>query len=239
MWRALPWLLLALMAPGLMVVVACDDHDGGTTPSADATLPPLQLTDNTPDLLLTWLDERGNTHTGASALDVPEASKEQVRVITKDAGHGNLIYVADLTRKGEDGTYAVRTMPRHEWEDLIAKRRDAYRQKHAPPPTPKASSQPKPDALPDGVSAVVYGASWCKPCHDAVAYLERRGVHVVEYDVEREPERATEMQSKLAKAGKKGGTIPIIDIGGQVLVGFSPGAIDRALKTAGPGDTKL
>jgi glutaredoxin len=233
---SLPSLLLTLALAA--VTSGCAETDEATTPSADATLPPLALNDATPDLLLTWLDERGNTHTGASPLDVPEASKAQVRVVTKDAGHGNLIYVADLTHKGEDGSYVVRTMPRHEWEDLIAKRREAFRQKHAPPPTPKASSS-APEAIADGISAVVYGASWCKPCHDATAYLKRRGVRVVEYDIEREPERATEMQRKLREAGKRGGTIPIIDVGGVILVGFSPGALDRALKQAGPSGTKL
>ena len=40
------------------------------------------------------------------------------------------------------------------------------------------------------------------------------------------------MRQKLERAGRNGASIPVIDLMGQILVGFSPSALDRAIKTA-------
>lgn len=216
------------------VVLGCEDADEGTTPIADAVLPDLVLTDQTPDLVITWIDERGETHTGIALSEVPEASKQHVRIVTRTAGHGRMFYVADLTKKKPDGSYEVSTTPSSEWEKLIAGRRDAYREKHAPPPTPRASTSVAPDPAPSGgIEATVYGAVWCGPCHQAERYLKKQGVKVHYYDIEKEPSRGREMQRKLRAAGKSGGTIPVIDINGVILQGFSPRAVNAALKKAG------
>jgi hypothetical protein len=37
------------------------------------------------------------------------------------------------------------------------------------------------------------------------------------------------MQSKLQKSGLRGGSIPVIDVRGRVMVGFNPRAIEDAL----------
>jgi glutaredoxin len=119
---------------------------------------------------------------------------------------------------------------------MIADRREAYRKKHAPPPAPKAQSSAKPDPDPantSGITAIVYGAVWCGPCHQAKHYLEKRGVKVHYYDIEKEPARGREMQRKLRAAGKRGGTIPVIDINGIIMKGFSARAVNAALKKAG------
>lgn len=77
---------------------------------------------------------------------------------------------------------------------------------------------------------IIYGASWCGPCHQAQAYLKKRGVPFVEKDIEDDPGAAAEMQKKLQRAGIRGGSIPVIDVKGKILVGFSPGAVDAALR---------
>ncbi len=214
----------------------CEETDDGTTPTADATLPPLALTDQTPGLIITWIDERGETHTGTALGEVPESAKGHVRIVTLKAGHGSLFYVADLTEKRDDGSYRVETTPSRDWEKRIEDRRDAYRKKHAPPPAPKASGAPSPDPVSStGLSAIVYGAVWCGPCHQAEKYLQSQGVKVHYYDIEKEPARGKEMQKKLRTAGMSGGTIPVIDIDGAILQGFSPRAINRALKKASKG----
>lgn len=245
------------MAMAAVIVIAtalsaCSEEDGnddGTTPTGEASLPALELTDDTPELLLTWVDERGRSHTGTKPSEVPEEGKAQVRVITKEAGHGSLFYVADLRATGPNGAYPVRTMKRSEWEAMIAKRREAYRAKHAPPPPPrpdpKAPSNPHPSdpqATPPAigaVTAVIYGASWCGPCHAAAKYLKQRGVKVVEHDIEKEPRHAKEMQRKLRAAGMGGGSIPVIDVGGIILRGYNPRALDRAVAQAQKRGTQL
>jgi hypothetical protein len=111
-------------------------------------------------------------------------------------------------------------MPRYEWEALIAERRNAARVREEPPPDPSAPPHP----APPGTEA-----------HRA-AFLKSRGVKVVEYDVEREPARAREMQTKLERSGKRGGTIPVIDVAGTILLGYSRSALERALKSAARRD---
>ena len=110
--RALGLLLLALA----LLAGGCSDGSDGTKPTGREKLPELVLTDQTPDLLLSWLDERGGSHTGVSISEVPEALRAQVRVITKDAGNGSTFYVADLRKKSADGRYSISTMARVDWE---------------------------------------------------------------------------------------------------------------------------
>ncbi len=40
------------------------------------------------------------------------------------------------------------------------------------------------------------------------------------------------MNQKLARAGRGGASIPVIDIMGQILVGYSASALDQAIRTA-------
>ena len=51
-------------------------------------------------------------------------------------------------------------------------------------------------------------------------------------DIEETPGAAAEMRDKLSRAGHHGGSIPVIDVRGQILVGFSASSIDRALAKA-------
>jgi glutaredoxin len=238
-----PLVCLLVVAGALLAgsAVGCaEDRDEGVTPSPAKDLPALRLDDDTADILLTWLDSKGGTHTGVTIAEVPAESRDLVRVVTQDAGQGSTFYVADLREKNAEGSYAVRTMPRSEWEQLLAERRDKWRVAHAPPPPPPApGTEPDPGSPATGLRATIYGAHWCGPCHQAAAYLKKRGVAVTELDIEKSPSAAQEMQKKLASAGLHGGSIPVIDIGGVVIQGFSPGTVDRAIVKAGRGPTTL
>jgi glutaredoxin len=244
-----PLLLVCTLWASLAPAGGCAKRDDGSDPAGKEELPPLTLRDDTPELLLTWIDERGGTHTATSVGEVPAAGRNPVRVIVRDAGQGQLFYVADLGAKQADGSYPVRTMPRGEWEALIESRRAKLASHRAPRPLPGPSGssgqdgalpppsarpdEPRPEPTPAGtVRAIVYGASWCGPCHQAQKFLEKRGVTVTFYDVEREPARGTEMKRKLQSAGRGGGSIPVIDVGGEILVGFNPSALDRAIAKA-------
>jgi glutaredoxin len=237
--------LLAAIVVASALPACSEERDDGTKPTGEASLPSIELKDDTPNLLLTWVDDRGRTHTGTKPSEIPEEGKEKVRVITEEAGHGSLFYVADLRAKGPDGTYPVRTMKRSEWEAMIAKRRHAYQAKHAPPPPPgpapgEAPADPHHATPPAGaLTAVIYGASWCGPCHAAAKYLKKRGVKVVEHDIEEQPRYAKEMHRKLRSVGMSGGSIPVIDVGGVILRGYNPRALDRAIAEAQKRGTRL
>jgi glutaredoxin len=234
------------------VFAACDRDPAAsdTTEPASAApvkneLPALELRDDTPDLLLTWVDEQGDFHVVQKVADVPEKARHAVRAVvtTREQGTGKLVYVADLGAKKPDGTYPVRTMTRAEWDDLGAARRKARLEAlapsaSAPPPASGAPGSPSPGVpgAPPGASnvvAIIYGAEWCKPCHDAARYLRGRGVKVVDKDIEENAVARQEMRAKLERARMPPtSSIPIIDIAGKIMVGFSPTALDHAIESA-------
>ena len=80
--------------------------------------------------------------------------------------------------------------------------------------------------------AIIYGADWCKPCHDAERYLKQRGATVIKKNIDENEVAAEEMKKKLERAGRGGASIPVIDIMGQIQVGFSPAALEQALANA-------
>ncbi len=122
-----------------------------------------------------------------------------------------------------------------------------------PRPTPLEAPPPLPDSAAPGSAApkssgpeapfkanpqyasivvIVYGAEWCGPCHEARDYLRKKGVKSVYKDIDRDSAARTEMKQKLDKLGGRNGSIPVIDVGGQVIVGYSKRAIDAALQRA-------
>jgi len=201
-------------------------------------LPPLALNDSTPELLLTWVDARGDAHMVTKPADVPTEGRDQVRVVvsSREDGTRDLFYVANLTLKNPDGNYAVTNVPREEWDAMIAKRRRAFAAASAPAGEAPSDDARDPSeagaAAPAKFTVVVYGAEWCGACHEAMAYLKRRRVPAVEKDIEKDPAADAEMRAKLARAGVRGGSIPVIDVNGKILIGFEAHALDAAVAGA-------
>jgi glutaredoxin len=215
----------------------------------------LVLKDDTPDLLLTWLDKQGDFHVVQKPADVPSDARTQVRVVvtTLEAGTNELVYVADLGAPAADGSYPTRTMSRSEWNNLGADRRKVRLEALAPEVQtaspahpaeaddsantgkPTAGSQAKADY--SKVRVIIYGAEWCKPCHDAEKFLRSLGADVTKKDIEESRSAQAEMQQKLAQAGRMGSSIPVIDVAGKLLIGFSEDALRSALKAATKAET--
>lgn len=225
------------------------------TPTAEATAEAPVVSDKTEGLLLTWIDEKGEFHAEQRVSEVPESGRDVVRVRVLDpstdiAASGDRIFVADLRVPKVDGTYPVRSISRAEFEDVAVKRRE---KSGTAVLAPKAAASAAIGALnAGGVGAagggggaaagnanagdvagrpavIIYGASWCGPCHQAAAHLKKRGIPFVEHDIEQDSSAAREMQTKLAKAGMRGGSIPVLDVRGRMLIGFDANAVDRAL----------
>lgn len=232
--RLLMLLVIAFAISGAALTMGCRKKADA---AAEATPDPPALTDATTGLLLTWIDDKGEFHVEQRVTDVPEAGRETVRV--RDPGHdplsGDRVFVADLRTAGGDGSYSVRVVASNEFEDIAVTRRA----KHGIVLAPRGAGSTAPGATqgaPGGSAEVagqpaviIYGASWCGPCHQAAAYLKKRGVRFVEHDIEQDSSAAREMQSKLSKAGVRGGSIPVLDVRGRILVGFDANAVDQAL----------
>ena len=74
-------------------------------------------------------------------------------------------------------------------------------------------------------NVIVYSAVWCGFCHATKDYLDKLGVKYTEKDIEQEPGAA---QEAVTKSGQRG--IPVIDIEGDIIMGFDRPKIDEALK---------
>jgi glutaredoxin len=204
-------------------------------------LPALTLKDDTANLLLTWVDELGEFRTGMKISDVPAGFRKQVRVVisNRTEGTGDQFYVANLETKRGDGTYPVKTMSRAAWDELGASLRKVRLEAFAPSARPIESAAPGGSATPGGLVAIIYGAEWCGPCHQAEKYLKSKGVKVIDKDIDESAVAQREMREKLKRASMPPtASIPVIDIGGQIIVGFNATALDRAIQ-ASQGSARL
>lgn len=74
-------------------------------------------------------------------------------------------------------------------------------------------------------NVTIYTASWCGFCHAAKDYLNKLGVKFTDLDVEKDPSAAQAAVSKSKQMG-----IPVLDIDGDIIVGFDRPKIDASLK---------
>jgi glutaredoxin len=242
--------LVTLFAGG-----GCHRHAASASADGGDDSAPVALKEDTTGLLLTWIDDKGDFHVEQRVADVPIVGRDAVRVVdpTRDDGtHPDRIFVADLRMASSDGSYPVRVSTRAEFEGLAEGRRE----KNGPtlaaatgaadagsgglPSAPQMQLAPnsgQPGTAPDPTGAprpvvIIYGASWCGPCHQAAAYLRQKGVPFVEKDIEEDANAAREMRAKLARAGMHPGSIPVLDVRGKLMVGFNPHEVDEALGEA-------
>jgi glutaredoxin len=238
--RSVAVLSMLLSFVALAPLAAGCKKNGEAVAEASAVTPVVK--DTTEGLQLTWIDDKGEFHVEQRVTDVPPGSRDVVRVRVlepaTDPG-GDRVFVADLRNAGPDGTYPVKAVPRSELEDLAVARRTksgtavlAPKGAASGAASAGAGGAPNPGDVAERPAVIIYGASWCGPCHQAAAYLKKKGVAFVEHDIEQDSVSAHEMQAKLAKAGMHGGSIPVLDVRGHILIGFDARAVDQALGTA-------
>jgi len=73
----------------------------------------------------------------------------------------------------------------------------------------------------------VYSATWCAFCHAAKDYLDKKGVAYTDKDVDSSREVAEEAMKVSGQTG-----IPVLNINGEIIVGFDRPRIDAALAAA-------
>ncbi|MDT8715646.1 glutathione S-transferase N-terminal domain-containing protein [Clostridium sp. 19966] len=72
------------------------------------------------------------------------------------------------------------------------------------------------------MSVTVYTTNTCPWCVKAKAYLKEKGVEYKEVNVSQDRQAAMEM---INKSGQRG--VPVLDIDGNIVVGFDKAAIDE------------
>ncbi len=78
--------------------------------------------------------------------------------------------------------------------------------------------------MPTTKSITVYTTPTCAFCHMAKEYLKVHGFEFVEKDASLDRETAQEVFDKSGQLG-----VPVIDIDGEIIVGFDRPRIDKAL----------
>lgn len=71
----------------------------------------------------------------------------------------------------------------------------------------------------------IYGAEWCGPCHMTKHYLDEKSIAYSYVNIDNDPAGGLEA---INKSGQR--AIPVIDIDGDIIVGFDRPLIDAALK---------
>lgn len=72
--------------------------------------------------------------------------------------------------------------------------------------------------------AILYGTNDCSKCKIAKKYLTEHHVEVVEIKVDEDQSMADEM---IQKSGQM--SVPVIDIDGNIIIGFSPMRLDKLI----------
>ena len=71
---------------------------------------------------------------------------------------------------------------------------------------------------------IIFSTPTCSHCNNAKRYLRERGVPFRDVDVSRDQTAARDM---VRRSGQQG--VPVIDIGGKIIVGFNKPEVDRLL----------
>ena len=71
---------------------------------------------------------------------------------------------------------------------------------------------------------IVFSTPTCTYCNAAKRYFREKGIKFNDVDVSRDPAAARDM---VRRSGQQG--VPVIDIGGRVIVGFNRPVIDQLL----------
>ena len=223
---------LVALALGLL---ACEDErppapkshaDGppGAAAAAEAGAAEAFFEPGASPAVITYAGDRG-TFADTSKVDaVPEEARGLVRVklLEDDDAPPGAVWVTNLRTPEADGRFRLRPVPRNMFEELaLGEGRGSAVQ------LPEGLQPPEQVAAAEGV--VVYKTAWCGVCKKVESYLRRKGVAYEAKDIEKDPKAAAELQAKAKAQGVRTGSVPVIDVGGQLIVGFDRARLETLL----------
>ena len=84
---------------------------------------------------------------------------------------------------------------------------------------------PGPNAVRGGDPEIVlYTTSWCGWCRKTIAHLDKNGVRYDNRDIERDRQAYADLKRKTGSTG-----VPVIEIDGELIIGFDRNRIDELL----------
>jgi len=176
--------------------------------------------------VLTFAGERGAFRDASKIEDVPEDARGMVRVtlLGGQAPPPGQVWVANLRTPGEDGAYALSTVPRDLFEELALGQGLSSKVE-----LPDGIEPPKQVPTLGAGELIVYKTAWCGVCKKLEDYLRRKGVRYEAKDIEKDPAAAAELQAKAQARGIATGSVPVVDLGGELMVGFDRAKLEKML----------
>lgn len=196
---------------------------------ADASAPATATLAPGAAAVLTFAGERG-AFSDAKAGDgvpeaIPEASRGMVRVALLDGPPPppGMVWVGNFREPAADGSIALTTVERDMFEELALGQGLSSKVE-----LPEGIAPPEQVAAPTG-GVIVYKTAWCGVCKKVESYLKRKGVAFESKDIEKDPAAAAELRTKAKAAGVPMGSVPIIDVNGELLRGFDRARLEKLL----------
>lgn len=228
MTRQVWWRFLSVLL-SWPVVFSCTSQpktDAAGRLADDMEIPKLRVTDQSEHLLFTYLVADGTFQTVDRVADVPAEARGRVIVLDtslspEERQSSRLIYVADLTAPRPDGSYSCRPVSRFRFE------RDLMREPSVSGAMPEdcRGLGPSPD---DRV--ILYATAWCSVCKAAERFLDESKIPFQKKDIEADRSAERELTCKALRTGTRVEGVPVLDVGGRLLVGFDR---DEILRLAG------
>jgi glutaredoxin len=213
-----------------LLAAACHSKPSEATKAAkpghedeSAKVPEVRVEADGGPYLFSYYDKDGKLHDADALGAIPKDSRRQVLVrdlsrTPSDLEADRYLYLADVRQPEPSDGYPTSVVSRYQFEAAG-----------------DTAADTSGDDTDGGVSqeVIVYGTSWCGACKAARSHLKDKHIPFVEKDIEKEPVAAQELARKAKKAGLKLGGVPVIDVLGQLMMGYDPGSIDRAWASRG------
>lgn len=199
----------------------CKKDEKNSIEPEEVNPPEIIVSKENKNLVFSYIDKEGKFKDSQNIDEIPEESRRQVIVFDtsippqKRLSH-KVIYIADLTKPDSDGRYRYTVASRYEFESAIREGINVNEQKT--------------DIKQDGKSIIIYTTSWCGVCAQLRKYLRQKGISFTEKDIEKDPSAQSEMLAKLKNAGLKGSGVPVIDLYGEIIVGFNKELLDSKIR---------
>jgi glutaredoxin len=179
------------------------------------------------EYVLTFAAEKGTFDDTSKVDAVPEVARGLVRVkvLGGEPPPAGQVWVANLRTPDADGHYELSTVDRELFEEL------ALGQGLSSVVELPEGLQP-PEQLPPQTGIVVYKTEWCGVCKKLEAYLQRKGIQYEAKDIEKDASAAAELQAKADAKGMRTGSVPVIDVRGELMVGFDRARLEKMLGDA-------
>ncbi len=190
----------------------------------DAPILPAEPT----DAVLTFAGERGQFKDTNKPAEVPEDARGLVRVtlLSGPEPPPGRVWAANLRTPEPGGGWRLSTVERGLFEELALGQGRSSQVQNLPELPPGLEPPP---AAPAEAEVVVYKTDWCGVCKQLTAYLDRKGVKYVAKDIEKDAAAASELRAKAEKKGVKTGSVPVVDVRGELMVGFDRARLEKLL----------